>query len=449
MVAVNLFCTPDFAMPNFVRTLAVLLIGILIGVGALALIAPFSSTQKTASAPEKDIPAEEFDPNALEPTAAGGGEPVEIPVVTPEDIAEAPMAPEPEPIVLPEPEDATYAVQRVFFGTNREIEDDTDIGPVFGYERGDALRVGFRDITIPKDAHDVGEIELPKSLTVFSITLWEEKEDPDRHFTVLETAVLSPDELQAMASEVARGAETYQGSAFVFIHGFNTTFRAAMFRAAQLTYDMGFDGPAFAFSWPSVGSTIDYVADLDAAENAAPHMDAFLDLVFSTPGVEKVHVIAHSMGNAALKDLLTLRGTKLSERNDKPIDQLILAAPDLDADVFEGIYEHFTRVAQGVTIYAASTDLALLASKSIRKNYVRLGDVGPAGPVVVPGVDTIDVSAVGTEILSLNHNIYARNRGVLDDLARLMLTGLRPPTSRMPTLEAVTKDIGTYWRIPE
>ena len=327
-------------MPNFLRTLAVLLIGVLIGAGALTLLAPLSAPEKSASAPGGSAP-DDFDPNDLEPTGAGPDMPVEVPVIAPEEVTEVPMpvAPEPEPVIITEPEDATYAVQRVFFGTNRGIEDDTDIGPVFGYERGDALRVGFRDITIPKDAHDVGEIELPKSLTVFSITLWEEKEDPDRHFTVLETAVLSPEELQAMASEVVRGAETYQGSAFVFIHGFNTTFRAAMFRAAQ-----------------------------------------------------------------------------------------------------------------GVTIYAASTDLALLASKSIRKNYVRLGDVGPAGPagpVVVPGVDTIDVSAVGAEILALNHNIYARNLGVLDDLARLMLTGQRPPTSRMPTLEAVTKDIGTYWRIPE
>lgn len=345
--------------------------------------------------------------------------------------------------------DAQYAVQRIFFGTDRGVEDHADTGPVFGAERADALTLGITDITIPKEAHDIGEIELPESITLFSVTIWKEAEDPDRHFTVYETSTLSEAEFLDLAAEAASEAETYANSAFVFIHGFNTTFRAASFRAAQLAYDLSFDGPAFLYSWPSVGATMDYVTDMDSAENAALHMDAFLDTVFRVDGVEKVHILAHSMGNAALAELLKRAGTKLAARNDKPVDQMVLAAPDLDADQFRTIADRFTRLANGVTLYAASTDLALLASKSLRRNYERLGDVGENGPIVVEGVDSIDVSAVGTELFSLNHNIYARNRGVLDDLGRLLLTGTRPPNVRMPTLREETTVDGTYWRMPQ
>ncbi|MBV2359930.1 alpha/beta fold hydrolase [Thalassococcus sp. CAU 1522] len=354
-----------------------------------------------------------------------------------------------EPAVVEPARDQDYAVQRIFFGTDRNLERETEIGPVFGHERAGELTLGYRDVTIPSDAHAIGEIELPNSFTVFTVTLWEEAEDPARHFTVYETQVLDRDTFVAMASEAAVAAETYPASAFVFIHGFNTTFRAAMFRAAQLTYDLGFDGPAFAYSWPSVGATADYVTDLDSADNAALHMDEFFDTVFGIPGVEKVHVLAHSMGNAALAEFLTRAGTKISRRDGKPIDQLVLAAPDLDASQFPSIAKHFTDVAKGVTLYAASTDMALFASKSLRKNHVRLGDIGPNGPVIVPGMDSIDVSAVGTEILSLNHNIYARNRGVLDDLGRLFQTGERPPTKRMPTLREVARGTEKYWQMPE
>ncbi|MEL6464712.1 MAG: alpha/beta fold hydrolase [Pseudomonadota bacterium] len=341
-----------------------------------------------------------------------------------------------------------FLVQRIFFGTDRAIEDETFVGPVFGYESADALSVGYRDVTIPSSVHEIGEIELPRRYSVFSVVLYQEAEDPERHFTIHETKVLDEAAFLYEAGLAAAEATTYDGSAFVFIHGFNTTFRAASFRAAQLAYDLSFDGPAFLYSWPSVGAKMDYVTDIDSAENAAPHMDEFLDLVFRVDGVDRVHIIAHSMGNEALAELLKRAGTKLDARTDKPVDQMVLAAPDLDARQFRTIADRFMRVAKGVTIYAASTDLALLASKSLRKDYMRLGDVGDTGPVVVPGIDSIDVSAVGTELFSLNHNIYARNRGVLDDLGRLFMTGTRPPHVRMPTLRAETNADGTYWRMP-
>lgn len=367
--------------------------------------------------------------------------------------------PEPEPVFIdPEPivigeetddavEEQAFDIQRIFFGTDRNaLTDDAGL-PAFGHSRANKLTVGITDVSIPRNTHVLGNVERPKERKILWLTISREEEDPRRHFTIVDRNILKTGAFRRLAGEAAQQAQTYQSTAFVFIHGFNTTFDEATYRAAQMAYDLGFDGPAFLYSWPSTGNTLDYVTDLDSADNAARYIDSFLDIVFRTPGVEKVHLIAHSMGNAALAELLTQRGTKLSRRG-QAIDQLILAAPDLDAGEFGNIAEFFTETAKGVTLYACETDRALLASQKLRSDYIRLGDVGPGGPMVVKDVDTIDVSAVGTELFSLNHNVYAKNRGVLDDIGALFLSGVRPPGKRMPTLRERTGNFGVYWSMP-
>lgn len=369
--------------------------------------------------------------------------------LTPEPIDEPVVIVE-EPVVIVEAQDSPFVAQRIFFGTDRDIAQTTAKGPEFGAGRANALTLGYTDITIPTDVHEVGSIERPLSVTFLSITLFEQEEDPALHFTVHQTETLSRRAFMARAAEAAAEARTYENTAFVFIHGFNTSFENASYRAAQLAYDLRFDGPAFLYSWPSVGRVADYVTDIDSAENAAPHMDAFLDTVFRVRGVEKVHIIAHSMGNEALAELLKRAGTRLDRRNDKPVDQMILAAPDLDADQFRSIADRFTRVAENVTIYAASTDLALRASKTLRSDYIRLGDVSADGPTVVEGVDSIDVSAIGTEIFSLNHNTYARNPRLLNDMGRLFTTGAQLPDEGRPTIRARTNAAQvTYWQMQQ
>jgi esterase/lipase superfamily enzyme len=238
-------------------------------------------------------------------------------------------------------------------------------------------------------------------------------------------------------------------SAFLFVHGFNVTFENALYRAAQLAFDMNFDGPAFMYSWPAVGKTLDYGTDMGSAEHSAKYLDDYIDLILQTPGVERLHVVVHSMGNAALAKLVQMRDTKLESRGGKTIDQLILAVPDIDVDAFNQVSEYFTECANGVTLYACRTDKALLASKKLRGGHARAGDVPRDGPVVVPNVDTIDVSAVGTAWFSLNHSVYAENRGLLDDVGILMMHGIRPPSGRMPTLTTIDTSKGRYWVMPK
>ena len=181
--------------------------------------------------------------------------------------------------------------------------------------------------------------------------------------------------------------------------------------------------------------------------HAAPHLDAFIDTVLRTRGIEKVHLVAHSMGNFALAELVRRVGMNVQQAG-KFIDQLILAAPDIDVDLFKDVSKHFVKHANNVTLYACASDKALLVAREIRDDYRRAGDVPEQGPVVVEGVDSIDITAVGSQLFSLNHSTYAEDRGLLNDLGLIMLRGVHPPDLRMPTLRVVDGIGGRYWVMP-
>jgi hypothetical protein len=72
--------------------------------------------------------------------------------------------------------------------------------------------------------------------------------------------------------------------------------------------------------------------------------------------------------------------------------------------------------------------------------------VPASGPLIVPGIDTIDVTAASTDTFALNHSGYAENNELLDDIGALIEKGLRPPDLRLEKLKRITTDRGDYWR---
>ena len=111
---------------------------------------------------------------------------------------------------------------------------------------------------------------------------------------------LSLAQFDAEAGKLARAAKLYAGTALVFVHGFNVSFDEALQRAAQLRRDLNYDSALFVFSWPSRGSMWRYGTDLDSAAAAAKSLAEFLAAVEHATGAEKIHLVAHSMGNRVL-----------------------------------------------------------------------------------------------------------------------------------------------------
>src|SRR5206468_3946188 len=124
---------------------------------------------------------------------------------------------------------------------------------------------------------------------------------------------------------------------FVFIHGYNNTFEEAALRAAELTFDLGFDGAPILFSWPAKGGLTglaSYKSDQRRARESAVYLRIFLNLLATRSGAEQIHVIVHSMGNYVFQNAMTT-----SNGQPRPIPALtpklhevVLAAADLGTD---------------------------------------------------------------------------------------------------------------------
>jgi esterase/lipase superfamily enzyme len=216
------------------------------------------------------------------------------------------------------------------------------------------------------------------------------------------------------------------------------TFEDAARRAAQLAYDLHFEGvPAF-YSWPSEGSLTKYLVDANNATWAEPHFRDFLKILRDELGADTVHVIAHSMGNRLLANTLAAlsSGTTAGEAR---LRQIVFAAPDMDADTFRHVAGAFANKAERLTLYASSGDHALAASQRIQK-YPRAGQSG-LDLVIVPTVDTLDASAVKTEFLG--HSYFGDSDSILSDLFYLIRNGTAP--SDRARLQKKQLYGSTYW----
>jgi esterase/lipase superfamily enzyme len=128
------------------------------------------------------------------------------------------------------------------------------------------------------------------------------------------------------------------------------------------------------------------------------------------------------MGNQGLIRALH-RIALTSEPGGEPLfENVILAAPDFDAQVFtEQIAPQIVGLARRWTLYASANDQALRASSIL--SVPRLG----MPLALTPGVDTVDASGIDVTPWSVPefHSYYASKQRVILDLVGV-LEGLGP-----------------------
>jgi esterase/lipase superfamily enzyme len=353
------------------------------------------------------------------------------------DVAATPGAPAPNP---------DWDIVPVFFGTDRARKGEAGRA-AYGVERARRLELGRALVTVPA-AHRVLAIERPFALRIpyFQLVLYEQSEDPRKHFAIKTLEVLSRNELLTLVRARIAAARAFEDQALVFIHGFNTGFDQAIYRTAQLAYDLQFDGAVFLYSWPAGAGVMGYARDRESATQAEPYLKELLELVVRETGARSVSVIAHSLGNLPLLNVLRDLGPSLPP--GVRLNEMILAAPDVDRDVFANLVSAVRGYGRGITLYCSANDRAMVASRQVAGGVPRAGDVPPDGPVIVPGVDTIDVTETSTDLLALNHSLYAEKGALLNDIGLLLQTGERPPDRRIPILQRVRTLRGDFWRYP-
>jgi esterase/lipase superfamily enzyme len=427
---------------------------------------PMESRDDGTRAPEPDMRRGAPEPPTSAPPAPGprGGDTVEVqppPHPVPTQPSRAPRASPPRseaekpgdpagggggpPPGVPAAEQTDWDVVPVFYGTDR-VRADEPKRIVYTSDRARRLELGRALVTVPK-VHQVPNIERPFAIRLFNVTIYEQAEDPKQHFTLRELKALSRDEFQALVRERVGGSRSFKDQAVVFVHGYNTGFDYALYRTAQMAYDLKFDGATFLYSWPSGGGVAGYGYDRESSTQTEPYLKEFLSLVLKESGAKSVSVIAHSMGNLPLLNVLRDLGPSLPP--DVRLNEIILAAPDVDRDVFANLAANIRQYGRGVTLYCSANDRAMAASRRVAGGVPRAGDVPVDGPIVIAGIDTIDVSQTSTDMLALNHSSYAQKSALLNDIGLLLLTGERPPEKRIPILQKVSTPKGDYfWRYP-
>ena len=411
---------------------------------------PAAAGEEAPGAPPvaADAPPPAAGETAESEVAAESAPPPEIAAESEEADADAAVAPPAPPAAAAakDAEEKKWDVVPVFFGTNREEEPDPK-RLKYNSDRAHQLALGRALVTVPK-AHQVPQIERPWAIRIpyFDVTIYEQKEDPEKHFTMEEIKKLSKEDFLNLVRARLGGSQRFKDQALVFVHGYNTSFDNAVYRTAQVAYDLKFDGAPFLYSWPSGGGVASYTYDRESAEASKPYMREFFDMVVKETGAKKISIIAHSMGNQPVLDVL--KDMKAATPEGVVISQVILAAPDVDADSFAYLARSIDGLAKGVTLYAAANDRALIVSRNFW-GHSRAGDVPAGGPLVLPGVDTIDVTAISTDSFALNHSGYAQNNKLLTDIGELLLTGVRPPDERALKPQRVTTEKGPYWRYAE
>ncbi len=362
---------------------------------------------------------------------------IDLPTASMPPPSPAPPPPPPPPVVtsVPPPDTVPRAgdtkalnTVRVFFGTSRAKTDSQKPAELFGVKRGE-LVVGELEVSLPP-GHAEGEIEQPK--------LWrlEFSEDPNKHVVL---QAVTPWPMASFRKNLQDAlAKDPEGATFLFIHGFNVSFKEAALRTAQLAWDLRLVTAPLMFSWPSQGEPEAYPVDEDNVDWTVPHLKTFLREVTSQPGAKKIHVIAHSMGNRAL--VQALQG--FERPNNKPrFNQIVLAAADIDADVFkEQIAPGVMAAGERVTIYASDKDKALKASKKFHGDK-RVGDASGL-PLIIPGIDTIDASAVDTDFLG--HSYFADEKKLLEDIRQLIAGA----AAELRKLKREIRGNATFWRVP-
>jgi esterase/lipase superfamily enzyme len=328
--------------------------------------------------------------------------------------------------------DSDGEVYPVWFGTNRQ---PNAAATGFTGQRHDRVTRGRVDVFVP-EAHRFGET---------GSSFWQKLRRWDLRDDTLRVQRVEQQERDTFLAEIHAAMQTVRESAeaphaLVFLHGFNVTFEEAAIRAAQIGVDLKVPGATAFFSWPSRGTVRAYPADEASIEASERAITDFLVDFTRNCQAEKVHLIAHSMGNRGLLRALQRIAADAQTRGQVKFGQLFLAAPDVDQDLFLDLARLYPEHAERTTLYASNGDLPVHLSAKLH-DAPRAGYYTPY--TVAPGIDTVAVPDFDLDLLG--HSYFAQAEALLHDIYDLIRHGL-PPAQRQRLIPDA-HDNAQFWKL--
>lgn len=277
----------------------------------------------------------------------------------------------------------------------------------FGVNSDANFRVGICRVNVPRN-HSTGELKFTN----------DQRESSHNYFKILGH---KESNLNVLVDAIKKSKRT----PLLFVHGFNVKHEQAVLRAAQITYDLKYQGPVILFSWPAgAGDSFfddkmikrTYDENLKNAQKSVATFKLFISKLIENKIAP--NILVHSMGHQVVLPALIDLGQDVQNNSEKfqsPIGELILNAPDFDSELFVKNIETIKNLSRRITLYCSYNDKAMVASETVNNNK-RLGACS-----YTEGVDTVNVSLLdNSNTFGLNHGYYA-SRPILTDVFQVLL----------------------------
>jgi esterase/lipase superfamily enzyme len=316
----------------------------------------------------------------------------------------------------------------LWYGTNRKPIDPNNISKGFSGNLDDQIHYGACQVPVPK-CHKIGAFDAD----------WLTSTDDRLTLDRTSLQAMMGDSFWANIQAVLQQLNSAERMGLVFIHGFNVSFEEAALTAAQIGSDLGLPGLTAFYSWPSQGRLTSYGADEANIQASTDRIAKFLTDFVTKSNADRIHIIAHSMGNRGLLRSLQQIVTKFQGQSKVPFGQIFLAAPDEDTHVLSNLGVTYQSLAEQTTLYTSDKHKARFTP-----TFVPQSPRGSAPPItLIPGIDTIDVS--GIDLSLLGHGYYHEARPLLEDIYDSIVDGTAP--NRRFGLRAVETEAQRYWQI--
>ena len=264
---------------------------------------------------------------------------------------------------------------------------------------------------------------------------------------------------QRLQAEVARRLAIARRKEMVlFVHGYRVSFEDAALTMGELCHFLGREFVCGIFTWPAGGDRgilFGYDVDRESAEYAVEDLVKLIRIIAGTPGLERIHFVAHSRGTDTLASALAVLSAEAYARKSSParefhIGNVVLVAPDLDGDVavtkifkvfsdpdlpFGGEPEPGTIIPPSpglkLTMYVSRDDKALATSGWLFGSIARLGRIDatmftPDQIELIGNLDAVDIIEVRGSTDFFGHSYFVSNPKVSADIIAMLRYGLRP-----------------------
>ncbi|NZD60785.1 alpha/beta hydrolase [Rhizobium sp. WYCCWR 11290] len=310
--------------------------------------------------------------------------------------------------------------------TTRAADDNPAV--LFSGERGTGLAVNAVEVSIPPEANrKAGQVQWPSRLPA----------DPLRNFV---TVSVDPLEGERAGETWLKTHMPKSRRVLVFVHGFNNRYEDAVYRFAQIVHDSHADVAPVVFTWPSRGSIFDYNYDKESTNYSRDALEELLTRTAANPAVSDITIMAHSMGTWLTVE--SLRQMAIRNGHVAPkINNVILASPDLDVDVFGRQFASLGKERPHFTIFVSQDDRALALSRRISGNVDRLGQIDPSAEPYRSKLEAAGITVLDLTKLKggdrLNHGKFAESPEVVKLIGDRLIAGQTITDSNVGLGEAV------------